>query len=82
MTTDTVENLTQPESTYTVVSGDTLWGIANHYYGSGHLWRNIYDSNAETIRLAAEENKFGERHAAQPGHWIFPGTVLVIPPLD
>ena len=36
-------------STYTVVSGDTLWGIASKKLGSGSKWTQIYDANSGTI---------------------------------
>lgn len=63
-----------PTQTYTVMSGDTLWGIAQHFYGRGTSWTKIYERNAALIdQLAAQHGKAGG------GHWIFPGTVLVIP---
>ncbi len=34
---------------HTVVSGNTLWGLANKYYGNAPLWPNIYRKNIETI---------------------------------
>ena len=61
---------------YTVVSGDTLWGIAKKYYGSGTKYNLIYDANAGTIESAA--NKHGKTNSSN-GHWIWPGTVLTIP---
>lgn len=33
---------------YTVVSGDTLWGIAVRFYGDGNQWRRIADTNRIT----------------------------------
>lgn len=50
--------------THTVVRGDTLWGIAQRYYGNGTLWPRIFDANRSKI--------------ADP-HWIFPAQVFVIP---
>lgn len=63
-------------STYTVVSGDTLWGIAAKKLGSGSKWTSIYDANASTIE--AEAKKHG-KSSSDHGHWIWPGEVLTIP---
>ena len=63
-------------STYTVVSGDTLWGIASKKLGSGSKWTQIYDANAGTIE--AEAKKHG-KSSSDHGHWIWPGGVLTIP---
>ncbi len=63
-------------STYTVVSGDTLWGIASKKLGSGSKWTQIYDANAGTIE--AEAKKHG-KSSSDHGHWIWPGEVLTIP---
>ncbi len=62
---------------YTVVQGDTLWGIAKHFYGSGMEYTSIYERNREKIEGTAKER--GKKDSSQ-GHWIFPGTVLEIPP--
>lgn len=35
--------------TYTVVSGDTLWGIATRYYGNGAQYPKIYNANRNII---------------------------------
>lgn len=53
-----------PQRTHTVIKGNTLWGIAQQYYGSGPLWPRIFDANRDRI--------------ADP-HWIFVGQVFVIP---
>lgn len=36
--------------THTVVSGDTLWGIAKKYYGNGALYNKLYDANKGVIK--------------------------------
>lgn len=61
---------------YTVVSGDTLWGIAAKKLGSGTKWTSIYDANASTIEAAAKSHG---KSSSDHGHWIWPGTVLTIP---
>ena len=61
---------------YTVVSGDTLWGIAAKMLGNGSKWTSIYDANAGAIE--AEAKKHGKR-SSDHGHWIWPGEVLTIP---
>lgn len=51
---------------YTVASGDTLWKIAEKFYGNGNYWRKIYEDNASVIR--------------NPDR-IFTGQMIVIYPL-
>ena len=63
-------------NTHTIVRGDTLWGIAQRYYGDGSLYTRIYDANREAIE--AEARRRGMQ-GSNRGHWIFPGTVLTIP---
>lgn len=53
-----------PQKTYTIVSGDTLWGIASRFYGSGSQWTKIADANKSTI--------------PNP-NLIYPGQTIVIP---
>lgn len=60
--------------TYTVVSGDTLWGIADHFYGNGSQWPTIYNANKAYL------DGITAGHGLTPGpHWIFPGEVISIP---
>jgi LysM repeat protein len=54
----------RPQRTHRVVKGNTLWGIAQRYYGRGTLWPRIYDANRKKIKNP---------------HWIYPGQVFVIP---
>lgn len=61
---------------YTVVSGDTLWGIAKRYYGNGAKYHIIYDANVSVIESTAKAH--GKANSSN-GHWIYPGTVLTIP---
>jgi hypothetical protein len=51
-------------NTYTIVKGDTLWGIARRYLGSGTRWSEIYALNRDKI--------------ADP-NLIYPGQELVLP---
>lgn len=61
---------------YTVVSGDTLWGIASKKLGSGTKWTKIYDTNKDTIESTAKKHG---KSSSDHGHWIWPGEVLTIP---
>lgn len=54
-----------PAKTHTVVAGDTLSKIAQHYYGNPSLWTRIYAVNSSLI-------------GPNP-NLIFPGQTLVIP---
>lgn len=63
-------------SQYTVVSGDTLWGIAKKFLGAGNKYGEIYKANSSVIEETAK--KHGKTSSSN-GHWIYPGTVLNIP---
>jgi len=61
---DTTPSLFPASSSYTVKSGDTLWGIAKKKCGDGALWPQIY--NASTLRSGNPD-------------LIYPGEVVTIP---
>ena len=63
-------------SSYTVVSGDTLWGISKRFYGAGSKYGIIYNANASIIESTAKAHG---KSSSDNGHWIWPGTVLTIP---
>lgn len=63
-------------SSYTVVSGDTLWAIAKKFYNSGAKYTIIYNANKDIIESTA---KARGKSSSDNGHWVFPGTVLTIP---
>lgn len=54
--------------TYTVKSGDSLWAIAQKYYGNGAKYTAIRDANKDLIA----------KHRGGP-NMIWPGDVLKIP---
>lgn len=37
------------ETTYITKVGDTLWAIAEHFYGDGNFWQSIYVINKQVI---------------------------------
>lgn len=73
---DVPEENTSSGYSYTIVSGDTLWGIAQRELGNGAEWESIYNANADTIEETANEHGFD---GSDYGHWIFPGTTILIP---
>ena len=65
------------KGSYTVKSGDNLWKIARKFYGgSGSTWTKIYSANKSVIESTAKKHGYAN---SDNGHWIFPGTVFVIP---
>lgn len=36
--------------TYKVKKGDTLWAIAQKYYGDGRKWRKILEANTDKVK--------------------------------
>jgi nucleoid-associated protein YgaU len=37
------------EQTYTVESGDSLWAVAQRFYGDGNQWSRIYEANRDQL---------------------------------
>jgi LysM repeat protein len=54
----------QAQGTHTVVDGDTLWDLAQQFYGNPFDWRRIWEANQSQI---------------DDPNLILPGQVLVIP---
>ena len=74
--TATTTRPTTSSSTYTIKSGDTLWGISLKFYGTGTKWSTIYNANKDIIEATAK--KYG-RKSSDNGHWIYAGVTLTIP---
>ena len=72
------DNTTKTSKTHIVKSGDCLWNIAKKYYGNGSKWKIIYDTNKTVIEDAAKKRG---KASSSNGHWIYPGTELIIPEL-
>ncbi len=56
--------LFQGERVHTVKKGDTLWDIAEYYYGNPFFWVAIWKVNIDKIK---------------DPHWIYPGQEFLIP---
>jgi hypothetical protein len=48
--------------THTIVRGDTLWALAQTYYGNAYLWPQLWENNTWIT----------------DAHWIYPGDVLLV----
>ncbi|MEZ0107900.1 DNA-binding SARP family transcriptional activator/LysM repeat protein [Catenulispora sp. EB89] len=56
---------TTSSATYTVVDGDTLWGIAAQHLGDAERWREIY--NANRARIQADGQRLSDPDLILPG---------------
>lgn len=63
----------QTSVTYPIVSGDTLSAIGQRF---GVPWQSIYQANKSVIEARAQQQGLSSSNG---GHWIFPGTTLMIP---
>lgn len=57
--------VTQPQRTYTVVSGDCLWKITKKFTGDGSRWQELYNLNTQVI--------------GNNPNLIYPNQVLTLP---
>ena len=73
---ETETKVVNKNQTYTVVSGDNLSKISKKFYGVTSKWKTIYSANVDVIEATAR--KYG-RSSSSNGHWIYPGTKLIIP---
>src|SRR4051812_26430295 len=48
--------------TYTIKRGDTLWALAQQFYGQPYLWPQLWETNTWIT----------------DAHWIYPGDVLLV----
>lgn len=64
---------------YIIKSGDTLWGIAKKFYDNGAKCSIIYKVNKTVIENAAKA--YGKKSSSN-GHWIYPGTKLILPSIN
>lgn len=59
------------ETQHTVVSGDTLWGIAEQTTGSGENFDEIFEASKDTVQSTG--------HKITDPNLIYPGDVVTIP---
>ena len=59
------------KTVYTVVSGDTLWGISEKFYGDGSKYMKIFEANKEVWKNYNDDPNV-----------IYPDWKLVIPPAE
>lgn len=59
---DPPDSFPEGATVYTVVRGDTLWDLADRFYGDPYLWPQLWEQNRWIV----------------DAHWIYPGDPLLI----
>ena len=62
--------------TYMIKKGDTLWDLAQEWYGNPARCTEIYQANAAAIEADAKRHG---KASSNNGYWIFPGLEIVKP---
>jgi hypothetical protein len=68
----------QLRPTVVVERGDTLWGLAVRYLGSGRRWEEIFKLNAATLEVT-RRNHEADGWEINKSFWLWPETLLVLP---
>lgn len=76
-TNDSNNNTTKTQ-THKTVAGDTLWGLAQKYYGDGSKFMTIYNANKDKIEADAKAHGYA---SSSNGNLLWQGVTLTIPKL-
>ena len=72
--TESPDSRAATDTEYVVLPGDTLWGIAERYYGDGEAYPRLVSANAG--RQMPDGRRFSKAGV------IYPGWVLIVPPIN
>ncbi len=69
------ESQTTEDSTHTVAEGESLWGIAEQYYGDGYSWTRIAEANDLDNANTIEVGQVLEIPEVQEGATVTPSPI-------
>ncbi len=59
---DPPQTVPEGAQVYTIATGDTLWGLAQRFWGDAYLWPQLWEQNQYIL----------------DAHWIYPGDPLIV----